>query len=482
VNASTSAASRRAGPRALIALAAGGVFSLATSVAGFSLAASAAGMLTLAASSAGVLTLAASAAGAMTIERVVSPGGIEAWLVRDHALPLIALEFAILGSADQDPPDKPGVASMATSLFDEGAGSFDATAFHDRLERKAIELGFRVGRDYFRGTLRMLKENRDEAFDYLRLALTEPRFDAEAVERMRAQTVSRLQRETQSPNELASRSWWATAFPGHPYGMPVNGTLESVPHITVDDLKAYTRRTLARDHLTIAVVGDIDAETTGLLLDRTFGALPAKAELAPVASIVPHGLGRRIVIPLDVPQAVVNFGGPGIGRDDPDFMAAYIINHILGGGSFSSRLYREVREKRGLAYGVSDSLVWLNHTAVLLGSTATRADATGQTIEIIEHEIRRLAEEGPTEEEFVKAKTYLKGSFALGLDTSNRVAGTLVQLQLDHLGIDYIERRSALIDAVTLADAKRVAKRLLGGGMLVTVVGRPEGVTSKEGG
>jgi zinc protease len=430
---------------------------------------------------AGMLTM-ASPAEAMTIEKVVSPGGIEAWLVRDNALPLIALEFAILGSADQDPADKPGVASLAASLFDEGAGSFDATAFHDRLERKAIELGFRVGRDYFRGTLRMLKDNRDEAFDYLRLALTEPRFDAEAVERMRAQTMSQLRRETVSPNDLASRNWWATAFPNHPYGRPVNGTVESVPRITVDDLKSYTRHVLARDNLRIAVVGDIDAETTGRLLDRTFGGLPAKAELAPVAAVVPQGLGRRIVIPLDVPQAVVNFGGPGIGRGDPDFMAAYIVNHVLGGGSFSSRLYREVREKRGLAYGVSDSLVWLNHGAMLIGSTATRADATGQTIEIIEAEIRRMAEEGPTEEEFVKAKTYLKGSFALGLDTSNRIAGQLVQMQIDNLGIDYIERRPALIDAVTLADAKRVAKRLLDSGMLVTVVGRPEGVSSKEGG
>jgi zinc protease len=423
-----------------------------------------------------------SVAGAMTIERVVSPGGIEAWLVQDHTLPLIAVEFAILGSADQDPADKPGVAHLATSLLDEGAGPYDAMDFHGRLERKAIELSFRAGRDYFRGTLRTLKDNRDEAFDYLRLALTEPRFDAAAVERTRAQTMSRLQRETMSPNDIASRNWWATAFPRHPYGRPVHGTLESVPGITVDDMKAYVRRALARNTIKISIVGDIDPATAGQLIDRTFGALPAKADLTPVPGIVPQGLGRRIVIQLDVPQAVVNFGGPGIDRNDPDFMAAYIVNHILGGGSFTSRLYREVREKRGLAYGVSDNLIWLNHTALLIGSTATRADATGQTIEIIEGEIRRLADDGPTEEEFDKAKTYLKGSFALGLDTSNRIASQLVQMQLDKLGIDYVERRAGLIDAVTMADAKRVAKRLLDNGLLVTVVGRPEGVTSTEGG
>jgi len=188
------------------------------------------------------------------------------------------------------------------------------------------------------------------------------------VERERAQIMSRLRREALSPNEMANRSWWATAFPGHPYGLPVNGTLESVPKITIDDLKSYTRRSLARDNVKIAIVGDIDAETAGALIDRAFGALPAKAELKPVAPVVPQGLGRRVVINLDVPQAVVYFGGPGIARSDPDFIAAYIVNHILGGGAFSSRLYLEVREKRGLAYGVSDSLVWLNQTALLLGT------------------------------------------------------------------------------------------------------------------
>ena len=427
-----------------------------------------------------MLGLAPPAAGAVTIERVLSPGGIEAWLVRSPA-PLVALDFAILGGADQDPADKPGVANMVSSLLDEGAGPFDAMEFHDRLERRAIEISFQAGRDQLRGTLRSLNESRDEAFEYLRLALAEPRFDAEAVERMRAQIMSRLQRETASPNDIASRNWWASAFPGHPYGRPVEGSLESVPRITVDDLISYTHRVLARDHLKVAIVGDIDPATAGELLDRTFGKLPAKAELAAIPQATAQGLDRRIVIQLDVPQAVVNFGGPGISRADPDFIAAYIVNHILGGGSFSSRLYREVREKRGLAYGISSSLFWLNHSALMIGSTATRADGTGKTIEIIEREIRQLAEHGPTEEELTKAKAYLKGSFVLGLDTSNKIAAQLVQMQLDNLGIDYIERRSSLIDAVTLADAKRVARRLLDNGLLVTVAGRPDGVTSKEG-
>jgi zinc protease len=426
--------------------------------------------------------LGAPPASAMKIERVRSPGGIEAWLVRDSAVPMIAVDFAFVGGSEQDPKGKPGVANLAAGLLDEGAGPHDAKSFHDKLERKAIELGFRAGRDYLRGTLRMLAEHRDEAFENLRLAMTAPRFDPDAVERVRSQVIAQLRRASTSPNEIASRAWWAAAFPDHPYGQPPSGTLESVPNITIDDLRAYARKVMAREALKIAVVGDIDAETLGRLLDKTFGELPVKAELTPVPNVKPQGLGRRIVIDLDVPQTVLNFGGLGVTRDDPDFMAAYIVNHILGGGSFSSRLYREVREKRGLAYGVSTSLAWYRHTAVTVGSTATRGDAARETLDVIQAEYRRMAADGPTQDEFDKTKAFLKGSFALNLDTSGKIAAQLVQMQIDNLGIDYIERRSALIDTVTLADAKRVAKRLLDAGLLVTVVGRPQGVTPKEGG
>jgi zinc protease len=341
-------------------------------------------------------------------------------------------------------------------------------------------LGFNAGQDHVRGSLRTLAFNRDEAFDYLRLALTKPRFDTDAVERARAQLISRLQRQSTSPNDIASRTWWQTAFPNHPYGRPVSGTPDSIARITIDDLKAYTRRVLARGQLKVAVVGDIAPAEVGTLIDRTFGSLPAEPELTAVPDVIMQGLGRRIVVPLDVPQAVVTFGTRGIGRGDPDFMAAYIVNHILGGGSFSSRLYQEVREKRGLAYGVYDSLTWLEHAAVLIGGTATRSAVTGQAINIIESEIQRLAEAGPLEQEVTDAKSYLEGSYALGLDTSPKIAGQLVQIQLDHLGIDYIDRRASMIEAVTMADTKRVAKRLLDAGLLVTVVGQPQGVSSTE--
>ncbi len=409
---------------------------------------------------------------AAKIQHLISPGGIEAWFVQDATVPLIAMEYAFGGGATQDPADKPGVGNMVASLIDEGSGDLDSRTFHERLERRAIELSFSSTRDYFRGSLRMLKDNRDEAFDLLRMSLTSPHFDSADVERIRAQIMSGLRRDTSSPTSLASRKFLELAFGDHPYGRLANGTLESVPRIDVADMKDYVGRVLARDTLRIAVVGDVDPATLGKLLDQAFGGLPAKASLTPVADVEAAKPPQRAFIPLDVPQTVVTFGGPGIRRNDPNFMAGYVVNHILGGGGSSSRLYREVREKRGLAYSVYQSLLWMGHSAVFVGNTGTRADRAGETVDAITREIRRMAEDGPTQQELDEAKSYLKGSQMLALDTSSKLASALLQYQLDKLPIDYIEKRNAIVDAVTLDDAKKAARRLWGQGLLTVIVGR----------
>jgi zinc protease len=429
-----------------------------------------------------IATAAAQPAGATTVQRVVSPGGIEAWLVHETSLPLVALNFAFVGGAAVDPIDKPGVGYMVSSLLDDGAGELDAKAFHQRLEENAIELRFSVTQDYFYGSIRLLRDRQEPSFDLLRLALNQPRFDADALSRVREQILSGLRRETTDPGSIANRTWWRTAFPSHPYGRPSNGSLTSVPAITADDLRAYARSVLTRDSLKIAAVGDIDPATLGLVLDRVFGSLPAAGTRAAVADAPVRDGGRRIVTQLNVPQAVVRMGGAGIMRKDPDFIPAYVVNHILGGGSFTSRLYDEVREKRGLAYGVSSYLLTMRHAAMFMASTQTQADSTREALELIEAQVQRMVKEGPTEDELVKAKAYLKGSYALNFDTSTKIASILLQNQLDDLGIDYIDKRNAMMDAVTIEDARRAAKRIAEGGMLVTVVGQPKNLSSKEPG
>ena len=422
-------------------------------------------------------------AGASRIEPVVTPAGIEVWLVRDKSLPMISLDFAFLGGSAQDPAGKPGVANLVAGLLDEGAGDLDAAAFHERLEERAILLSFGANRDNLRGSIRTLSENRDQAFELLRLALTAPRFDAKEVERVRAAVLAQLKRRSTNPTELAADQWFAHAFPAHPYGRPIQGTLDSVPAIAVDDLRTYVRRMLARSNLKIAAVGDIDAAQLASLVDRTFGSLPERSESLPVADVKPEGLGRSETISLAVPQTVITFGGIGLKRDDPDFIPAFVLNHILGGGGFESRLFREVREKRGLAYSVYSYLAPFEHTGLFLGGVSTRNDRAAESLEIVVDEIKRIASEGPTAEELEKAKRFLIGSYPLRFDTSGKITANLLDIQIENLGIDYIDKRNALIEAVTAEDTRRAARRFLAEvKLLVMLVGQPEGKKPTGGG
>jgi zinc protease len=422
-------------------------------------------------------------AGASRIERIVTPAGIEIWLVRDRNLPMISLEFAFLGGASQDPADKPGVANFVASLLDEGAGDLDAAAFHERLEERAISLAFGAKRDNLRGSIRTLTENRDQAFELLRLSLTAPRFEGQELERIRAAMLAQLRRRSTNPSDIAADRWFARAFPGHPYGRPVQGTLESAAKIAVDDLRAYVRRMLARSNLKIAAVGDIDAAELAVLVDRTFASLPARSDPVPVADVEPRGLGTSETIELKVPQTVITFGSVGLKRADPDFIPAFVLNHVLGGGGFESRLFREVRERRGLAYSVYSYLAPYEHTGLFLGGVSTRNDRAAETLEIIVAEIKRIATDGPTADELEKTKRFLIGSYPLRFDTSGKITANLLDIQIENLGIDYIDKRNALIEAVTFEDIRRAARRFLAEvKLLVMLVGEPQARKPTGGG
>ena len=415
----------------------------------------------------GPFVLPLASAGAADIQRVVSPKGIEVWLVQDNSVPLLAMSFAFVGGGSQDPAGKPGVSNMLSGLLDEGAGDIDSEAFQAALDDSAIEMSFDAGRDAFNGSLKTLTENRGEAMRLLKLALTAPRFDTEPVERIRAQILAGIRSGERDPDTVAGDALMKAAFPDHPYGRPVEGTPDSVAAITVADLRDYHRRTFARDNLKIAVVGAIDSAALGAFVDEVFGDLPEKSELVPVADVEPAA-GVRVNIDMAIPQTVLSLAGPGLKRADPDFIAATIATYILGGGS-GSRLYEEVREKRGLAYSVSLGLTPFDHAGVLFGGTSTRADQADAVTTLITDEIRKFAKDGPTEEELAKAKSYLIGGYAIRFTTSTSIANQLLGLQMDNLGIDYPQRREALFNQVTIDDIRRVAKRLFDADKLIVV-------------
>jgi len=422
-------------------------------------------------------TLPRPASRAENVQRVVTPAGVEAWLVESHAVPLVALEFAVDGGSSQDPAGKEGLATLMGGLLDEGAGPYDSRAFHREVEDLAVHVGFGADRDQLSGHFQTLTRNLDAGFELLGLALNAPRFDADDVARVRGQIAAGIKRDANDPDAMAAKAFRQLAFPGHVYGRATRGELETIEGLERADCQALHAKLLSRKSLKVAVVGAIDAATLSKKLDALFGGWPLESRLEAVPEIEMANVGRREIVELDVPQSSFRFGRGGIGRRDPDYFAAVVVNHILGGGAFTSRFFNEVREKRGLAYSVYSQLHDFRHCAALFGGAATKNERAGETLEVVEAQCRLLGAEGPSADELDKAKKYLTGSYALRFDTSTKIASQLVRLQLDGEEPSYLDERNAKIDAVTLEHARAAGKRLLGDGrLLVSVVGKPEGI------
>jgi zinc protease len=422
----------------------------------------------------------APSASRIEIIEVTSPGGIMAWLYEDHTIPVVTLEASFRGGAALDPADKAGATSLMASLLSEGAGDLDATAFAAELESLASSLGFSAGADGVSISATTLVENADATFDLLRLALVEPRFEEDSLARARARQMATLRADATDPNRIASRSFWARAFPDHPYALPSDGTIETVEALDRDDVSAAHARALARNNLLVAVVGAMDADTLAPLLDAVFGDMPeASAERPHPAEAALAGSVE--VIELAIPQSVVAFGHAGIPRDDPDFIPAFVLDHVLGGGGFGSRLTAEVRERRGLTYGIYTYLAPNDLGWLYMGSFSSANDRVAEAIELVRAEWARTAAEGITADELERAKQFLTGAYALRFDGNARIASQLLGLQIAGLGPDYVNERNALVEAVTLEDIRRVAGRLLDPDDLsFVIVGQPQGVEATE--
>lgn len=414
---------------------------------------------------------------AIEIKEVVSPGGITAWLVEDHTIPFTALEVRFRGGASVELMDKRGATNLMTALLEEGAGEMDARAFARARDGLAASFRYSVSDDALSVSAQFLTENRDAAVDLLRQSLIQPRFDAEAIERVRAQVLSGLRSDEKNPQSIAARRFDGLIFGDHPYASSLDGTIETVSALTRDDLRAAHDATLARDRIYVSAVGDITEAELGTLLDKLLGDLPATgaAMPGPADPVFPGGVD---VVDFPTPQSVVLFGQPGVGQEDPDFFAAFILDHILGGGGFESRLMTEVREKRGLTYGIYTYLADRDHAQTWGGSVASANDRVAEAVDVIRAEWTRLQTEGVTAEELENAKTYLTGAYPLRFDGNGTIANIIVGMQMRGLPIDYAATRNDKVNAVTLEDVNRVAREVLDPAALsFVVVGQPEGLT-----
>jgi zinc protease len=413
---------------------------------------------------------------AMKIEKVVSSKGITAWLVEDHTLPLLSMQFGFRGGSSQDPKGKEGLAYFVSGMMDEGAGEIKSQEFQEKLQNLAISISFDANRDVMTGGIRTLTKNREEAFNLLRLVVTSPRIDQDAFERVREQILSIIKIDQEDPENVAADAWFSHVFNAHPYGTRTKGTADTVAALMPADLKAYVKANYARDNLHVAVVGDINAKELAAALDSVFGSLPEKAELRQVSDASWRTEPRQVLVPMNTPQTVVNFGLPGPKRKDADFIPAYVLNYIIGGGGFASKLMEEVREKRGLAYSVYTYLSPLDHAGINYGGVATENKSVAESIKVIKDVFADVVKNGVTADELDNAKRYLTGSYALRFSSSAKIAQLLLWIQIEDLGIDYIEKRNGLIDAVTIADLKRVAKDFNPDNMIMTIVGQPDGL------
>jgi zinc protease len=418
----------------------------------------------------------ATGAKALTITELKTPGGIEIWLVQDATVPMIAMEFAFAKGAATDKPGKSGTAHFLTGLMDEGAGDLSGEAFQAKRDDLGIKISFEAGIEHFQGTLQTVTQHKAEAFALLRRALNEATFPDEAIERMRQSFIVNASSAENDPQTIASRALMKALLDGHVYSGRPRGTPDSLAAITRDDLVESYKNIFTRRGMKIAVVGDISPAELSAELDRTFGTLPQGSGAAEISHATISATGETIVIERNIPQSIVMLGMKGIGIKDPDFFAAFVMSQILGGDS-DARLSNEIREKRGLTYGVGFELSPMEFADLYVGSFSTVNEKAGEAIATLKDTIRTMAKDGPTQAELDDIKKFLTGSFGLRFDSSSKIAGYLLGQQLLGRDSGYILRRNNLIEAVTLDQVKAQAQRLLKPDTLkVVIIGKPQGI------
>jgi predicted Zn-dependent peptidase len=425
--------------------------------------------------------LVALAAHATTIQEVTSPGGIKAWLVQDDKLPLISMHFAFRGGVEQDPVAKQGLANLTMDMLTEGAGPYSAAAFQQELADHAIAMNFSAGRDSLTGSLKCLASEKDKAFQMLNLALTQSHFDQADIARVRDGQLTGLRTQLANPGWQARYILFQNIFGSHPYGERRLGSLKTLAALTREDITGFAAQHLGQDNLLVAVAGDITPDELAKNLDSIFGALPKTATLAPISEIIWPKNTAKILAKREGTQTDLLFVMPGPKRDSPDWYAAEIANYILGGGGFSSRLMQDVREKKGLTYGIDTGLSPMDHGALIVGEAAVDNPNAGKAWAVALDTMQRFYRDGVSDADVGMAKDYLTGELPLAMTSTDKITGVLSAIQQDKLGRDYLDHRNDMIRAVSLEDVNRAIHQWFNpDGLTLSMVGKPDGITPTQ--
>lgn len=406
---------------------------------------------------------------------IITPSGLEAYFLSEHSSKVISLSFILKNGSVNDAEDKKGLSYLASGLLDEGAGEYDSKAFRNLLDLNAISLSFSAAQQNFEGSMQTLSDNKELAFELLRLSITKPRFDDEAVERIKSQIISSIKKDEESPDFQALSALKKHIFKGHPLSLDIKGTPNDVIAITKSDLQEFVQNSFAKDNIIIAIAGDISESDAIDLIEKTFKDLPLKSKYNEVLKAKINLDGKDIFTEYKIPQTIAVFAQKGLSRNDKDFYPAFIMNYILGGGSFSSRLMEEIRTKKGLAYGVNTDLMIDIDPPLIIGTVATNKNDFEKSKKIIKKEWEKMSSSGITEKELKEAKRFLIGSYPLRFASIEYISSMLALMKYYNLGEDFLIKRNNLINEVTLSKVNKVAGKILKPKTLVfSIVGEKE--------
>jgi zinc protease len=401
-------------------------------------------------------------AAAIAPVRFITPNGMTVLVIEQHALPFVQLHALVKTGSAQDPPEKPGLANLVAGLLDEGTTTRSARQIAEQIEFVGGTLASRATEDFSTTSLRILKKDLTLGFELLADVLTRPAFADAELERVRSLIQGQLLNEQDDPGMVASKAFHQLVFNGHPYAWPVTGTAEGLAKITREDVVTFHQREYVPNRTILVLAGDISMDEAQRLVHEHFGTWKP-GEHGPRTLGAPLPVQQRVTkfIDKDLSQTTIILGHVGINRANPDFYPALVMNYILGGGGFSSRLMDEIRDNQGLAYGVGSSF----HANLMPGpffvSLQTRNEAANQAIAGVLKELQRIRETPVTDEELNDAKAYLIGSFALRLDTTAKLAEVASQVEFYNLGLEYFTAYPSWIQKVTKEDILRVAKQYL---------------------
>ncbi len=404
------------------------------------------------------------------VERVVLPNQLVLLVAEEHSLPLVTLRLVVDSGSRRDPPGEEGLANLTAQGLLLGTSTYSVTAFREALDFMGASLTSWAGRDNTSLGLRVLKKDLDKGFDLFMEALTQPTFPQEEIQRQVENTLAAIQSAEDRPGEIARKAFQSTLFSDNPYGHPVEGTRESLSRITRGAVLQFHKTYYHANNAILAIVGDITIEEV-------------RAKLIPRLSQWPMGKipdehftstfteePKTVKIDRNISQANLILGHKGISRKNPDYYAATIMNYVLGGGGFGSRLFEEIRVKRGLAYSVASYFDTGKYPGSFQISLQTKNASAQEAISLLRQEMERIQREPVSEEELDKAKKYLIGSFPLRLDTQSKLARFITQIEYHGLGLDYCEKYPSYINAVTREDVLRVAKSYLHPGSAILVI------------